>query len=43
MSGDRDEVRQFTQEVGAEEPEEGTEFYLQHRKRFRRSNYFIRF
>lgn len=36
-----DEVREFAQKVGAEEPEEGTDFYLQYRKRFRRPNYFM--
>ena len=31
MPKDKNEVREFAQEVGAEEPEEGTEFYLQWR------------
>ena len=35
MPKDKNEVREFAQEVGAEEPEEGTEFYLQWRKRCR--------
>ena len=35
------EVREFTQKIGAEEPEKGTEFYSQYRRMFRRSNYFI--
>ena len=35
------EVREFTQKIGAKEPEKGTEFYLQYRRMFRRSNYFM--
>ena len=35
----KNEVREFAQEIGAEESEEGTEFYFEYRKTFRRSNF----
>ena len=34
-------VRGFAQMVGAKEPREGTEHYMQFRSMFRRSNYFF--
>ena len=40
MPKDRDIIR-FAQMVGAKEPEEGTESYMQFRSMFPRSNYFF--
>ena len=40
MPKDKD-VLEFARKVGAEEPQEGTEFYMQFRSIFRRSNYFF--
>ena len=40
MTKDED-ILGFAQKVGAEEPEEGTEFYKRFRLTFPRSNYFI--